>query len=55
MGSENAGMMHVKRAEGPLDLGDLVSGPENKSVGVESAVRSVEVVNIRRWVRGCRP
>ena len=45
MGLEKVGTMRVKRAAGPLDLGDLVSGPENKSIGVDSVVRSVEVVN----------
>lgn len=45
MGVEDVGTMRIKRAAGPLDLGDLVSGPENKSINVESIVRSVEVVN----------
>lgn len=45
MGMEEVGTMHVRRATGSLDLGDLVSGPENKSVKVASVVRSVEVVN----------
>jgi len=45
MGLEEVGTMRVKRATGPLDLGDLVSGPENKSIVVDSTVLSVEVVN----------
>ena len=45
MGLEEVGTMRVKRATGPLDLGDLVSGPENKSIVVESTVLSIEVVN----------
>lgn len=45
MGTEDVGTLRIKRAVGPLDLGDLVSGPANKTVTVASPVRSVEIVN----------
>ena len=45
MGVEDVGTLHVKNATGLLDLGDLVSGPDNKTVQVHSIVQSIEVVN----------
>ena len=45
MGAEDVGTLRIKCVSGSLNLGDLVSGPANKTVIVASPVRSVEVVN----------
>jgi len=45
MGTEEVGTMHVRRSDGPMSFGDLVSGPEPKVVDVGLIIQGIEVVN----------
>ena len=45
MGVEEVGTLRVKLVDGPMSLGDLVSGPENKVIKVGQIITGVEVVN----------